>query len=154
MTFAEIILRLGSSIGGWLIFAGYGLTLAVLPQADCDPNSSELWRGTLLFAVVSAIGLVFVGRGLQWAGTLRWLTIPAMGLALLAAYGIVPAVTATLFGGQSLCVIASPNAPSLAGSSASTLERIWPALQLGVLAAGLAQGIRYWRAPGVSAQHD
>ena len=144
MTFADIISRIGAAIGGWLIFTGHCLTLAVLPQADCDPGSEELWRGTLLFAFVSAIGLAFVGRGLRWASSLRWLTVPAIGLAALAAWAIAPAVVSTSFGGESLCAIAVPIADTLDGLAATGVERSWPVVQLGVLLFGLVQATRTW----------
>ena len=146
MTFADIISRIGAAIGGWLIFTGHCLTLAVLPQADCDPGSQELWRGTLLFAFLSAIGLIFVGRGLRWAPSLRWLTVPAMALAALAAWGIAPGIAATSLGGESLCAIAAPTDASLEGITASAVERSWPAVQLGVLLFGGVQAIRTWLA--------
>lgn len=146
MTFADIISRIGAAIGGWLIFIGLCLTLAVLPQADCDPSSDELWRGTLLFALVSAIGLVFVGRGLRWAPSLRWLTVPAIGLAALAAWAIVPGIIVTSIGGGSLCAIAIPNVDTLEGIAATGVERSWPVVQLGVLLFGLVQATRTWLA--------
>ena len=80
MSFAEIILRVGASIGGWLTFIGHALTLSVLRQAACDPASDELWRGTLLFGVLAdwdgepapstTAGVFFDGRaGGAWLRT-------------------------------------------------------------------------------------
>ena len=147
MSFAEIILRIGASIGGWLIFIGLCLTLSVIPEADCDPHSDELWRGTLFFAFLSALGLLFVSRGLQWSHAIRWFALPSAGLALYAAIGIVPALAGTSIAGGPLCAIASPSASSLAGFEASPLERVWPVIQLAVLAGGVGQALRYWKAP-------
>jgi hypothetical protein len=144
MTFADIISRIGAAIGGWLIFTGHCLTLSVLPQADCDPASDELWRGTLLFAFVSAIALLFVGRGLRWAASLRWLTVPAIGLAALAAWAIAPAIIATSLAGESLCAIAAPTGQTLEGVVATGVERSWPVVQLGVILFGLVQASRTW----------
>lgn len=144
MTFAEIILRIGGAVGGWLIFAGHCLTLAVLPQADCDPGSEELWRGTLLFAAASAVGLIFVGRGLQWAHSLRWLGAASVALALLAGYAVFPGLASTTFGAESLCAIADRSLASLDGLRASGVERSWPVLQLLVLGFGVAQAARTW----------
>lgn len=146
MSFAEIILRIGASIGGWLIFLGLCLTLAVIPEADCDPKSDELWRGTLLFALLAGVGLVFVGRGLQWSAALRWFAMPAGALALYAGYGILPAISATSLDGTSLCAIANPTVSSLSGYDASSLERAWPIVQIVVLAGGIGQALRYWNA--------
>jgi hypothetical protein len=146
MSFAEIILRIGAAIGGWLIFLGLCLTLSVLPQADCDPSSDELWRGTLLFAFVGGIGLLFVGRGIEWSRSIRWFALPAAGFAVYAAIGISPALISTSIGGEPLCTIARPTVASLEGFEASTLEIAWPVVQLAVLAFGVVQAIRYWRA--------
>ena len=146
MTLAEIISRLGGAIGGWLIYFGHMLTLSVLAQADCDPTSDELWRGTLLFAFVSGIGLVFAGRGLKWAKTLRWVVIPALLLSLLAAKTIVPALLSTTLGEAPLCAIAVPTGP-IEGLTATSLERIWPIAQTAIILVGVFQATRYWRAP-------
>jgi hypothetical protein len=147
MSFAEIILRISASIGGWLIFIGLCLTLAVVPQADCDPASDELWRGTLFFAVLAGLGLIFVRRGFEWRQSIRWFALPAGGLALYAAAGILPALMNTSLAGESLCAIAVPTVDSLDGHVASTLERAWPMAQLAVLGFGVVEAVRYWRAP-------
>ena len=149
MSFAEIVLRIGTSIAGWLIFIALGLTLAVIPDATCDPGSDEIWRGTLLFGLLSGLSLLFVGRGLPWRESIRWLSVPAMGLAVYAAFGILPAVVGTTLGGESLCAIAdsTASAAELAAIEATGIERIWPILQLSVLAIGTMQGVRYWTGP-------
>jgi ribose/xylose/arabinose/galactoside ABC-type transport system permease subunit len=156
MSFAEIILRIGTAIGGWLIFIGYALVLAVLDQADCDPRSDELWRGTLLFAALGALALVFVGRGLEWSQSIRWFGIPAILLAALAASHIVPAFLDTTLNGQSLCSMAgrTPEGVDLAGLQASAIERVWPPSQLAVLLFGVIQAIRYWTAKPQIADSD
>ncbi len=147
MTFAEIISRIGAALAGWLIFIGHALTLSVLSKADCDPASDELWRGTLIFAFVTAVGLLFVGRGLPWAGSLRWVAVPAVALGMLAARTVLPAIVSTTLGAESLCSIAVPTASPAAAYAATPIERIWPVVQSGVLLAALVQALRFWRAP-------
>ena len=146
MSFAEIILRIGASIGGWLTFIGYALTLAVLPMVDCDPRSDELWRGLLLFGLLSGLALLFVGRGLPWRHSIRWFSIPAIGLAIYAGIGIFPALDATSLNGASLCGIANPDVSlaELSAIRASTLERVWPVFHFAILAGGIIQASRYW----------
>jgi len=68
MRFAEIVLRVGASLGAWMIFIGYALTLAVLPRADCDPTADTLWRGTLMLGVTSALALAFAGPAMAQPG--------------------------------------------------------------------------------------
>ncbi|MEZ4292614.1 MAG: hypothetical protein R3E53_19580 [Myxococcota bacterium] len=147
MSFAEIILRVGASIGGWLTFIGHALTLSVLRQAACDPASDELWRGTLLFGVLAIAGLLFVGRGLPWRSAIRWLALPALALALHAGWQIGAAFGATTLDGASLCTWAGSQANDAAfvhAATATSLERIWPPFQLAVLAFGVVQAIRFW----------
>jgi hypothetical protein len=147
MSAAEIILRIGSGIGGWLVFIAHGLVLAVLPRADCDPQSDELWLGTLVLGALSLGGLVLVNLGLRWRHSLRWLAAPALALAVLAATGVAPAVAATTLAGRPLCeMTAQPPALAL-DLPASGLQRAWPIGQLVVLVLGCVQGIRYWRGP-------
>lgn len=147
MSFDEIILRIGASIGGWLIFLALCLTLAILPEADCDPASDELWRGTLFFALLAGLGLFFVSGGLAWSSALRWFALPAGGLALYAGYVVFPGLLSSTLGGASLCGIANPTVDSLAGIQATRLERALPIAQIVVLSAGIVQAIRYWNAP-------
>ena len=149
MSFAEIILRIGASIGGWLTFIGYALTLAVLRKADCDPLSDQLWRGTLFFGFLSGLALLFVGRGLPWRRSIRWFSIPAIGFAVYAGVGIFPALGATSLNGASLCGIANPemSPKALAMIRASRLERIWPIFHFVILSGGIVQAIRYWTQP-------
>jgi hypothetical protein len=145
MSLAEVIFRIGASLGGWLIFLGFALTLSAIPAVDCDPGSDTLWRGTLLFAVLAALGLAFVGRGLQWSRTLRWVALPAGLLAIHAGYGIFGALVDATFAAGPLCAIAdSPGLPA-GRPAAPMLERAWPVVQIGVLVFGLTQAIRTWR---------
>jgi hypothetical protein len=145
MSFAEIILRIGASIGGWLVFLGLCLTLAVIPEADCDPLSDQLWRGTLLFALLAGVGLVFAGQGLAWRAAIRWVALPSGALAVYCLWIVMPAIGATSLGRESLCAIAGTSAAAIGGHAASTIERIWPIALSGVLLAGLGQATRYWR---------
>ncbi len=144
LSFAEIILRIGTAIGGWLIFIGHALIIAVLPQADCDPTSDQLWRGTLFFGVLSGLALFFVGRGLEWSRALRFFAVPAGLLALYATWQILPAIPTTTIGGASLCAIAQPTSP-IGDVGATPLEQVWPVAQLVVFALGSVQSLRYWR---------
>lgn len=143
MSAAEIILRIGSGIAGWLVFTGHALVIAALRRADCDPSSDEMWTGTLLLAGVSAGALALVGLGLRWRASLRWLALPAAALALYAAIGIAPALASTSIDGASLCGVTAAGAASSAPATA--LQCAWPVAQLAVLAIGCAQGVRYWR---------
>jgi len=146
MSFAEIVLRIGGAIGGWLTFIAYALTLGVLGRADCDPNSQELWRGTLFFGFLTALALLLVGRGLQWRRALRWLASIAAALGVYAGLVILPAIGAVTLGGDSLCGVTRAGGDAFSGFVATPLERLWPLVQFAILALGLVQAARYWRA--------
>lgn len=146
MSPAEIILRVGSGVGGWLVFIAHALVVAVVPRADCDPTSDELWLGTGVLAALSAAALVLLGLGLPWRSSLRWLALPAAALAVYAAAFVVPAVLATSIAGRSLCSIAGASTDP-AAIAATGLQRAWPVFQVLVLGFGCAQAARFWRTP-------
>ena len=144
MTFADIILRIGTSIGGWVIFFGHALLLAVLPRVtNCDPGDESLARGTLLMGLLSIAGLIGAGRGLQWAATLRWVAGGALLLSLLGWRVVLAALATTTLGGDTLCQV---TAAAPIEASATTVERLWAPVQLTALALALVQGVRTWRA--------
>ena len=149
MSAAEIILRIGAGIGGWLVFVAHALVIAVLPRADCDPRSDELWLGTLVLALLSGAAVALLGLGLRWRQSLRWFAAPAVALAVYAAIGVVPSVAQTSLDGGPLCAMtAAGSTPiDLQSFPATGLQRSWPPVQLLVLALGCAQGARFWRAP-------
>lgn len=145
MSFADVIFRIGASLGAWLIFIGHGLTVAVIPQADCDPASDTLWRGTLLLAALSGFALLFAGRGLPWRSSIRWFAAVGVALGLVAAKAVWPGVALATLGGEPLCGIAQPTGPIAPDGLATALERVWPIAQLAVVALGIGQGLRFWR---------
>lgn len=133
-------------MGGWLIFIAHALIIAVVPRATCDPGSDELWVGTLVLACLSGGAVWLIGLGMRFGNSLRWFAAAAIPLALYAAAGIAPALLDTTLRGAALCGIAGALVPGsdLAAWPATGLQRAWPAVQLGVLAAGSLQGLRYW----------
>ena len=147
--FAEIFLRIGGGIGGWIIFFAHALIIAALQQADCDPRDDEMWKGTLLLAILSGGGALTMGLGLPWRASLRWFALGTVPLAVYAVLGVLPEVASTTLGGGSLCAIASglPEGIDLASFPATTLQRIWPVAQIAVLSGGSLQALRYWRDP-------
>ncbi|MFK7896814.1 MAG: hypothetical protein AB8G23_13310 [Myxococcota bacterium] len=154
MSFAEIILRAGASVGGWLIFIALALILSVMPEASCDPTTDEMWRGTFLFGILGFLGLLCIGQGFRWRASLRWFALPAAGLAVYALFLIAPALITTSLEGGSLCSITSAKVPAPAGYQATTIERLWPLLQVSVLILGLVQCLRTWLAPADSQEES
>lgn len=148
MSFAEIILRVGVSVGGWLIFLGHALLIAAIPAADCDPSSDEMWRGTLLFGVLAVVAVMSGGVGLLWRDSLRPLAVIAILLALYALFRLAPAISSVVFGDGALASICGTES-SVAGGEVFTprvptrVEVIWIPAQLLILLIGVFQGIRF-----------
>lgn len=139
MSLAEVFLRVGSAMVGWLLVYAHALLLAVVPRSDC---SAELWRVSALFALLALVASLLLRAGLPWRGMLRWLALPA---ALLWAIG-GPTVVA-LFGpvtldGVGLCsaLLGAPDALPAAG-----WERAWPPLQALAIVLAAARALGYWR---------
>lgn len=154
MPFAEIFLRIGGGIGGWIIFFAHALIIAALQQADCDPRDDEMWKGTLLLAILCAGGALAMGLGLPWRSSLRWFALGTVPLAVYAVLGVLPQLVNTTLSGGSLCAIADrlPEGIDLASYPATTLQRIWPVVQIAVLSGASLQALRYWRAPNDTAR--
>jgi len=139
---AEIILRVGAAIGGWLVLFTHALIVAVLPVATCDSSSDEGWRGTLLLAGVTAVAALFMGLGLRWRSSLKWPAVLVLPLALYDLSWVVPTLVTTTVGESPLCAtFAMRTMPTAAPSD---VERVWPVVQSAVLALVVFQAVRYW----------
>lgn len=153
MSFAEIVLRLAISVGGWLIFIAHALTIVALLHATCASGAANAIPGTAFFALLSGLAIAGVGLGLPWRAGIRWLALLALALAAFAAWRVAPAVAATTIAGDGLCGpfessasaggVETHPAPLFAAGSSTPLERLWPLLQLGVFGAGALQALRF-----------
>jgi hypothetical protein len=123
MTAAEIMLRIGASLGGWLIFIAHAATLAALSRVEWNSVSDAQMRGTALLGALAGLALAGVGLGLPFRNGIRWLAVVALALALWAAWGVWPALMQTT----------------------RDVPRSWALFQLAVLAAGITQALRFGR---------
>ena len=153
MIAAEVILRLGGALGGWLIFVAHGLVIASIPEADCNPDGDAMWKGTLFLGLLDGFGTLLLARGLAWRKSLRWLALPAVPLAIYGCWRIAPAVVFTTLEGASLCRLVDPGAMGLEGLGATPIQRVWPLVQIGVLAMACGSAARYWRGEGARERH-
>lgn len=134
---AELFLRLGCALVGWLLAYAYGILLAIVPAADCSP---ALWRTTLLFAGLGAVAIGLLPLGLHWRASLRWLSLPALPLF---AYGVwVAFMLWDAVGGAALCDV---HAGVTGAMSGDPWQRAWPPIQIGVSLACAFQCARFWR---------
>ncbi|MEM7411676.1 MAG: hypothetical protein AAF430_15710 [Myxococcota bacterium] len=145
MSFAELFLRIGCGLVGWLLIYAHALLLAVVPQADC---SRELFSTTLLFAVFALVAAGLLQGSLHWRSALRWCLVPVVPLWLLGlgvAFGLWETAAATA---PTLC-------DALAGNTEVTeragWERAWVPAQLGAILACAVSGARYWTTPDAKA---
>ena len=133
MSFAEILLRLGCLLVGWILLGVHGLVLSVIPSLECA-SSGDGWLAALVLGVPAAgVPLLFrYGSGLRdMAATVRWLALPYAGLLVLAARPVFDAFSGTTLAGGPLCA-AAPGEMLL---GAGWLARAWAPLQLLLLAA-------------------
>lgn len=129
MRLAEVFLRIGSTLTGWLMAYAHCLWLAVLPQAPCGGEAGDPYAATLGLAI-PAFALAFVipvGRRTPGIGDLlRWFGAPLIVLIPLAARPVFGAMQRATFEGAPLCLHAT-------SASVASWEPLWAPVQLVVL---------------------
>ena len=123
MKFAEVFLRLGSSLVAWMMLYAYVLWLAVLNTLGCGPDGDEMHR-LLLGMAPAACGfalLLRVTRSMpEVHSIIRWLAAPLLLLMPLALISIWSVFTRASVESLSIC----------ANNSAVMWERAWAPVQL------------------------
>lgn len=106
MRLAEVFLRLGSSLAGWMILYAHTLWLAVSARVVCGEEGAELFAVLLGLAPVTFIAgpLILVSRPLgDVHRMLRWLAVPIVLLLPFCLYAIFR-VFGTVYGdGNAIC---------------------------------------------------
>ncbi len=129
MRLAEVFLRIGSALTGWLVAYAHCLWLAVLPQAPCGGDAGNPYAATLGLALpaVALALLVPVGRRTPGVGDiLRWFGLPLVVLLPLALRPVWSAFGRATLDGGPLCTQAT--AVTTAG-----WEPWWAPIQFAVL---------------------
>jgi len=137
MTFAEILLRLGSHLVAWLVIYTHCIWLAIIPQVGCGSESDELYRLVLLFAPIALLGSCLLGIAgplHSVVGHLRWLALPLIVLVPLAARPVAVAFVATSIDGLGIC----------GAAPAGFWERIWAPCQALALVSVAVMSIRFF----------
>jgi hypothetical protein len=123
MRYADLFLRLGSALVGWMVLFAYVVWLAATRTIGCGPDGDEIYKLLLAMAPISSaiVFLVLVTRTMNEVHSiLAWLRVPLLLLlpfALMSVWRIF--VRANL---ESLSICA--NTP------AALWERLWAPLQL------------------------
>jgi hypothetical protein len=81
MAVAELLLRLGCSLTGWLVLFTHALWLAVLGVTGCTSDGAEPWLALLWLTPLTILFAALLPLGLAVPGVARPLRLP--GLALL-----------------------------------------------------------------------
>ena len=79
LRFAEVFLRLGTSLVAWMLLYAYMLWLAALRTIGCGPDGAEMHQLLLGMAIISCavVFLVRVTRTMpEVHAILRWLAVP------------------------------------------------------------------------------
>ena len=123
MRFAEILLRLGCNLVGWMIIYSHCIWLAVIPQIGCGPDGDEIFRLSLGFSPIAIGAALLLGLAHKLptvVGYLKWLALPLILLVPLTVSPILAALETTTFGSMGLC-------ESIA---ASGWQRAWAPIQI------------------------
>ena len=128
MRFAEVFLRLGSSLVGWMMVFTYLVWMAALHAMGCGPDGDEMHRvllGVGPLALVMALALRSTRPFLDIHRMLGHLAWPAALLGLLALKNIWVVFERTHVGGLAICAEEAP----------STLQLIWAPAQFFIVVA-------------------
>ena len=95
MRFAEVFLRIGCSLVGWMILIAYVVWLAVASRIACTDDAADLYN-LLFFAGPVAMFLALmiratrvlpeIHRTMRWIGVFPALFLPNAVLTIVAAY--------------------------------------------------------------------
>jgi hypothetical protein len=136
MRFAEILLRLGCNLVGWMIIYSHCIWLAVIPQIGCGPDGDEIFRLSLGFSPIAIGAALLLGLAHKLptvVGYLKWLAAPLILLVPLTVSPIFAALETTTIGSMGFC-------ESIA---ASGWQRAWAPIQIVTLFVIVAASIHF-----------
>jgi hypothetical protein len=145
MRFAEVFLRLGCSLVGWMVIIAYSLWLAVTDRVGCGADGDQLYR-LLLYAAPAATALAFLTHAtrpmpeihdiLRWIGFLPGLLLPFI---LVAGWRFGRTV---LIDGQAIC----------GGGPPPAWQLVWLPVQLAAVLVIIGFIFRMWSSKADAAQ--
>ncbi len=136
MRLAEVLLRLGCHLVGWLIIYSHFIWLGVIPHSGCGSEGEELFRLSLAFSPIAVGAALLLGPAHRLIGVtdyLKWLATPLILLLPLAVIPVMHAFIDTTLGGSGLC-------PDMIASS---WHRGWAPLQLATILFVLYAALRF-----------
>lgn len=123
MRFAEVFLRLGCSLVGWMLVFTFVVWLAALHVMGCGPDGDEMHMLLLGLAPVAcgcALMLRMTGAFPEIHRMLSWLGVPLLLLLPLVLRNIWTVFSRTNIEGLAICTAADP----------ATWQRIWAPAQM------------------------
>lgn len=106
MQVSEMLLRIGSSLVGWMIMYAYFIWLAVLQKAGCQMDSTEMHRlliGMFPFAIGASFFIGLTRPLEEIHRVLRWLAVPVIILSPFVLKAIWSVLISTTLNGRALC---------------------------------------------------
>ena len=138
MRFAEVFLRLGTSLVAWMILYAHILWLAALHTIGCGPDGDELHR-LLLGLAPFTCGFAFLLRVTRpfadIHSILRWLGVPLLLLLPFAIRSIWSVFQLVSIDASAICASASP----------TTWESLWAPFQLITVLLISYMVVKVWR---------
>lgn len=122
MRYAEVFLRLGSALVGWMVVFAFVIWLAATRTVGCGPDGDEIYKLLLAMAPIASavVFLVLVTRRLgEVHDILRWLSVPLLLLFPFALMSIWAVLNRANVESLSICA----NIP------AALWERLWAPMQ-------------------------
>jgi hypothetical protein len=106
MRLAEILLRLGCNLVGWMIIYSHCIWLGIIPQIGCGPEGAELYRLSLGFSPIAIGAALLLGLAHKLpsvVGYLKWLAVPLILLVPLTVSPVLAALETTTLGAMGFC---------------------------------------------------
>lgn len=145
MRFAEVFLRLGLSLVGWMVLYAHMLWLAALFRLSCGPDGDEMHLLLLGMAPVT-IGFAFALRGTrplpEIHSILRWLGVPLLLLLPFVARSTWQVFEAVNRNAVAVCNDGPPTA----------WQTLWAPAQVLTVALVLFNIFRVWRSVDTDAE--
>ncbi len=154
MSLAEILLRIGCTLVGWMLAYGYCLMLAVVAELDCVALGARFGRDALVFAGLSAAFVPLIPMGRRVAGLeliFKGFTLPLLALLPLAAIELLPFFEAATLGEAHLCEVL---APASSAGPRPFWHPLWAPVHFGVLLGLAWAASRFWWPAGEGPSPD
>lgn len=127
MRFAEVFLRLGCSLVGWMVLYAHALWLAVLHRIGCGPDGSEM-HALLLGMVPLTIAMSLLPKltrpFIEIQSMLRWLAVPLAILVPFMLFNVWLVGAGVYRTGSGICTDAPPVAWHYAWAPAQLLTMV------------------------------